>query len=51
MFVQIAARAAESEESYSEAANCAAQRAQNVEKCLKIRADPDLGISSGSEGV
>jgi zinc finger SWIM domain-containing protein 3 len=51
MFVQIAARAAESEESYSEAANCAAQLAQNVEKCLKIRADPDLGISSGSEGV
>jgi zinc finger SWIM domain-containing protein 3 len=51
MFVKIAARAAESEESYNEAANCAAQLAQNVEKCLKIRADPDLGSSSGSEGV
>jgi zinc finger SWIM domain-containing protein 3 len=51
MFVKIAARAAESEESYNEAANCAAQLAQNVEKCLKIRADPDLGSSSSSEGV
>ena len=51
MFVKIAVRAAESEESYSEAANGAEQLAQNVEKCLKIRVDPDLEPSSGSKGV
>ena len=51
MFVKIAARAAESEESYSEAANGAEQLAQNVEKCLKIIVDPDLEPSSGSKGV
>ncbi|XP_073358830.1 protein FAR1-RELATED SEQUENCE 5-like [Aegilops tauschii subsp. strangulata] len=42
IFVKIAARAAESEESYYKAAKCAEQLAQDVEKCLKIRADPDL---------
>ena len=42
IFVKIAARAAESEDSYNKAAKFAEQLAQDVEKCLKIRADPDL---------
>jgi zinc finger SWIM domain-containing protein 3 len=46
MYMKIAARAAESDESYDEAANSAEQLAQRVEKCLKIRADPELNNSS-----
>nr|AAR87282.1 hypothetical protein [Oryza sativa Japonica Group] len=42
MFVQIAARAANSKESYFMAANCAEKLAQDVEKCLQIRSDPDM---------
>ncbi|XP_044338140.1 uncharacterized protein [Triticum aestivum] len=41
MFIQIAARAAESEESYLMAANYAEKLAEEVEKCLKHRSDPD----------
>ncbi|KAE8801114.1 Transposon protein [Hordeum vulgare] len=41
MFIQIAARAAESDESYLMAANCAEKLAQDVETCLKHRSDPD----------
>jgi zinc finger SWIM domain-containing protein 3 len=46
MYIKIAARAAESDESYDEVANSAEQLAQMVEKCLKIRADPKLNNSS-----
>ncbi|KAI5010047.1 hypothetical protein ZWY2020_012184 [Hordeum vulgare] len=42
MFIQIAARAAESDESYLVAANCAEKLAQDVESCLKHRSDPDI---------
>lgn len=51
MFIKIAARAAESDESYNKVANSAEQLAQDVEKCLKIRTYPDLGNSSTSEGT
>uniref|UniRef100_A0ACD5ZZX8 Uncharacterized protein n=1 Tax=Avena sativa TaxID=4498 RepID=A0ACD5ZZX8_AVESA len=51
MFMKIAARAAESDESYDMAANCAEKLAQEVEKCLKIRADPELGNSCSTEGT
>jgi zinc finger SWIM domain-containing protein 3 len=51
IFTRIAARAAESDESYDQAANCAEQLALDVEKSLKIRTDPDLGKSSTSEGM
>ncbi|XP_073353389.1 protein FAR1-RELATED SEQUENCE 5-like [Aegilops tauschii subsp. strangulata] len=49
MFLKIAARAAESEDSYNKAAKFAEQLAQDVDKCLKIRADPDLGDSCTKE--
>ena len=42
IFVKIAARAAELEESYYKDAKCVEQLAQYVVKCLKIIADPDL---------
>ncbi|KAM0864479.1 hypothetical protein ACQ4PT_043894 [Festuca glaucescens] len=51
MYMKIAARAAESDESYDEAANSAEQLAQRVKKCLKIRADPELGNSCTTEGL
>jgi zinc finger SWIM domain-containing protein 3 len=51
MFMKIAARAAESDESYDTAANCAEQLAQDVEKCLKIRVDPELNNSSTTNGT
>lgn len=51
MFLKIAARAAESEDSYNKAAKFAEQLAQGVKKCLKIRADPDLGDSCTKEGA
>ncbi|KAM0913782.1 hypothetical protein ACQ4PT_011951 [Festuca glaucescens] len=51
IFTRIAARAAESDESYDHAANCVEQLALDVEKSLKIRTDPDLGNSSTSEGL
>uniref|UniRef100_A0A8R7TGP5 Protein FAR1-RELATED SEQUENCE n=1 Tax=Triticum urartu TaxID=4572 RepID=A0A8R7TGP5_TRIUA len=54
MFIHIAARAAESDETYDMAAKCAEQLARDVEKCLKNRTDPDpnpdVGNSSVSEG-
>jgi zinc finger SWIM domain-containing protein 3 len=50
MFMKIAARAAESDESYDTAANCAEQLAQDVEKCLKIRVDPELRNSDTTKG-
>jgi zinc finger SWIM domain-containing protein 3 len=46
MYMKIAAHAAESDESYDEAASSTEQLAQRVEKCLKIRADPELNNSS-----
>ena len=55
MFIHIAARAAESDETYDMAAKCAEQLARDVEKQLKIRTDPDpspnLGNSSVSQGI
>ena len=51
IFTKIAARAAESDESYDKAVNCAEQLAKDVEETLKIRTDPDLGNSSTSEGT
>uniref|UniRef100_A0ACD5YK45 Uncharacterized protein n=1 Tax=Avena sativa TaxID=4498 RepID=A0ACD5YK45_AVESA len=51
MFMKIAARAAESDESYDKAANCAEQLALEVEKCLKIRVDPEVGNSITTEGL
>ncbi|KAF2939552.1 hypothetical protein DAI22_03g203866 [Oryza sativa Japonica Group] len=51
MFVQIAARAANSKESYFMAANCAEKLAQDVEKCLQIRSDPDMDDLPTSQGV
>lgn len=55
MFIHIAARAAESDETYDMAAKCAEQLARDVEQSLKIRADPDpnpdLGDSSVSQGI
>jgi zinc finger SWIM domain-containing protein 3 len=51
IFMKIAARAAESDETYDDAVNSAEQLAQHVEKSLKIRTDPDLGNSSTSEGT
>ncbi|XP_073358329.1 protein FAR1-RELATED SEQUENCE 5-like [Aegilops tauschii subsp. strangulata] len=51
MFFKIAARAAESKDSYNKAAKFTEQLAQDVEKCLKIRADPDLGDSCTKEGA
>ena len=45
------ARAAESEESYNETVNYAAQLAETGEKCLKTRVDPYVGGSSVSEGM
>ena len=49
--MKIASRAAECDESYDKAANCAEQLAQDVEKCLKNRADPELGNSCTTEGT
>ncbi|KAL6623666.1 hypothetical protein ACP70R_033545 [Stipagrostis hirtigluma subsp. patula] len=46
MFVQVAARDAESEETYFMAVNNAEKLAEDVEKSLKIRSDPDLDSSS-----
>lgn len=51
MFVQIAARAANSKESYFMAANCAEKLAQDVEKCLQIRSNPDMDDLPTSQGV
>jgi hypothetical protein len=51
MFMQIAARAAESDESYDMAASCAEKLAQDVEKCLKIRVDPELSNPCTTEGT
>lgn len=51
MFVQIAARTANSKESYFMAANCAEKLAQDVEKCLQIRSDPDMDDLPTSQGV
>ena len=48
---QIAARATESEESYLMAANYAEKLAEEVEKCLKHRSDPDTGNSVCSQGM
>ncbi|XBJ03944.1 hypothetical protein VPH35_022981 [Triticum aestivum] len=54
MFVKIAARASESDETYDMVAKCAEQLAEAVEKYLKNRTDPDhdpdLGNSSVSQG-
>ncbi|XP_073363505.1 protein FAR1-RELATED SEQUENCE 5-like [Aegilops tauschii subsp. strangulata] len=41
MFIHIAARAAESDETFDMAAKCVEQLARDVEKCLKNRTDPD----------
>jgi zinc finger SWIM domain-containing protein 3 len=51
MFMKIAARAAESDESYDMAANCAEKLAQDVEKCLKIIVDPELSNKCTTEGT
>jgi hypothetical protein len=49
MFMQIAARATECDESYDIAANCAEKLAQDVEKCLKNRVDRELDNSCTTE--
>lgn len=49
MFIQIAARASESDESYLMIANYAEKLAEDVEKCLKNRSDPDIGNSLCSQ--
>ena len=55
MFVKIAARASESDETYDMVAKCAEQLAEAVEKHLKNRTDPDpdpdMGNSSVSQGI
>jgi hypothetical protein len=51
MFMKICSRAAEYDESYDMAANCAEQLAQDVEKYLKIRGDLEMGNSCGTEGT
>jgi zinc finger SWIM domain-containing protein 3 len=51
MFMKIAARAAESDESDDMAANCAEKLAQDVEKCLKIRVDAELSNKCTTEGT
>ena len=55
MFIHIAARAAESDETCDMAAKCAEQLARDVEQSLIIRVDPDpnpdLGDSSVSQGI
>jgi hypothetical protein len=43
MFMNIASRAAESDESYNKAASSAEQLAQDMDKSLKIRNGLDLG--------
>jgi zinc finger SWIM domain-containing protein 3 len=45
MFMKICSHAAEYDESYDMAANCAEQLAQDVEKYLKIRGDLEMGNS------
>jgi len=51
IFTKIAARTAESDESYHKAVDCAEQLALDVENSLKIRTDPELGNSTTSEGT
>ena len=55
MFVKIAARASESDETYDMVAKCAEQLAEAVEEHLKNRTDPDpdpdMGNSSVSQGI
>ncbi|EEC76780.1 hypothetical protein OsI_14875 [Oryza sativa Indica Group] len=51
MFVKIASRAAESDETYLMAANNAQKLAEDVEKYLSIRPDPDLDKSGTEENV
>jgi zinc finger SWIM domain-containing protein 3 len=48
LFTKIAARAAESDESYDKAVNCAEKLALDVEESLKIRTGPDLGNSTSA---
>ena len=50
MFVHLATRAAESDETYFMAVNNAEKLAEDVEKGLKIRADSDVGTLSHSQG-
>ncbi|EAY98410.1 hypothetical protein OsI_20324 [Oryza sativa Indica Group] len=45
MFVRIASTAAKSEETYSMSTNCAEKLAEDIEKFLRIRSDPDLDKS------
>ncbi|SPT21134.1 unnamed protein product [Triticum aestivum] len=51
MFIHIAARAAESDETYDMAAKCAEQLARDVEQSLKVRVDPDPNPDLGDSSV
>ena len=51
MFLQQATRAAESDETYIMAVNNAEKLAEEVEKSLKIRVDPDTDSSSHPQGL
>jgi len=50
MYIHLANRAAESDETYLMAVNNAQKLAEDVEKSLKIRPDSDVGTSSHPEG-
>nr|XP_034576798.1 protein FAR1-RELATED SEQUENCE 5-like [Setaria viridis] len=51
IFLQLANRAAESDETYSIAVNSAEKLAEDVEKSLKNRGDTDTGSSSQPQGL
>jgi len=51
IYLQLAARAAESDETYFIAVKNAEQLAEEVEKGLKLRSDPDLGTSTHPQGL
>ena len=50
MFVRIASTAAKSEETYSMSTNCVEKLAEDIEKFLRIRSDPDLDKSPSPQG-
>ena len=51
MFLQLASRAAESDETYFMAVNNVEKLAEEVKKSLKIRVDPDTDSSSHPQGL
>ena len=51
MFLQLATRAAESDETYFMAVNNVEKLAEEVKKSLKIRVDPDTDSSSHPQGL